>query len=512
MLGASTTSRRVRVVFSTFAAVAAAASVAASVVAAPSATNGRLAFSSNRSGQQEIYLANADGTDRTALGAQGNSPQWSPDGSRIAFSSNRDGNNEIYVMSADGSGQTRLTFGTDYESRPQWTADGSRLVYTRIVGVNWEIFRMNADGSNQVDLTNNPAVEWGQATSPQGTMIVFTREENGIGHLFVMTTDGKAVRRLTNTSAYDSYPSWSPSGNLILFTRDPGELWVMASDGTGAHQITNVGPSRVMLNGSWSPDGMKIVYTSCAANTLDNCTLSTANADASSAVDVSTPKTPLMDTFSGAQLNHDIWNGPFAIGGGTSASMTQANDELEVSIPSTAPLDPALGFISIAVNSQCTLAGAYDVQVDYRLLQWPDPVGVNVGFATNTSDFAFNYGMFVFDPGGGTGLSTGFPGGPGSNTFIPSVPPIGTLRLKRDGSTITAYRLTDTGWSAIQSTDGTTANQEVSLDVFSNAAPGTNGDVKIAYDNLRVSSGTFSCPTWWNDSNADWQPLPRSDG
>ncbi|MCH7838355.1 MAG: PD40 domain-containing protein, partial [Chloroflexi bacterium] len=36
-------------------------------------------------------------------------PSWSPDGTVIAFTSERDGNSEIYIMNADGSGQTRLT-------------------------------------------------------------------------------------------------------------------------------------------------------------------------------------------------------------------------------------------------------------------------------------------------------------------------------------------------------------------------------------------------------------------
>ena len=43
------------------------------------------------------------------LAADGGPQGWSPDGSRIAFTSARDGNFEIYVMDADGSNPTRLT-------------------------------------------------------------------------------------------------------------------------------------------------------------------------------------------------------------------------------------------------------------------------------------------------------------------------------------------------------------------------------------------------------------------
>jgi Tol biopolymer transport system component len=36
-------------------------------------------------------------------------PAWSPDGTRIAFASNRDGDWDIYVMDADGGNVRRLT-------------------------------------------------------------------------------------------------------------------------------------------------------------------------------------------------------------------------------------------------------------------------------------------------------------------------------------------------------------------------------------------------------------------
>jgi len=55
---------------------------------------------------------NPDGSNPTRLtkDSSDNSVRgWSPDGKQIAFTSNRDGNNEIYVMNADASRQTHLT-------------------------------------------------------------------------------------------------------------------------------------------------------------------------------------------------------------------------------------------------------------------------------------------------------------------------------------------------------------------------------------------------------------------
>jgi dipeptidyl aminopeptidase/acylaminoacyl peptidase len=74
----------------------------------------KLAFISTVSGEAQIYLANADGTNvkRLTTGSTNAQPTWSPDGSRILFSSNRQskaGNEfELFIMNADGSDQKMI--------------------------------------------------------------------------------------------------------------------------------------------------------------------------------------------------------------------------------------------------------------------------------------------------------------------------------------------------------------------------------------------------------------------
>jgi hypothetical protein len=87
----------------------------------------RIAFTSDRDGDLELYVMNADGTNQTRLTRSAgwdNGCSWSPDGSRLAFLSERDGNFEIYVMNADGTDQTRLTRDPAWNSIPSWSPDG----------------------------------------------------------------------------------------------------------------------------------------------------------------------------------------------------------------------------------------------------------------------------------------------------------------------------------------------------------------------------------------------------
>src|SRR5204863_5095230 len=90
-------------------------------------------------------------------------PSWSPDGAKLAFTSVRDGNWEIYVMNADGSGQTRLTNNAATDDVSAWSPGGAKIAFASNRDGNYEIYVMNADGTGQTRLTNTVADEFSPA-------------------------------------------------------------------------------------------------------------------------------------------------------------------------------------------------------------------------------------------------------------------------------------------------------------------------------------------------------------
>ena len=78
---------------------------------------------------------------------------------QIAFGTNRDGNDEIYVMNANGSGQTNLTNNPTEDLQPAWSHDGKQIAFSSDRNGNHEIYVMNADGSHITRLTDSPAFD-----------------------------------------------------------------------------------------------------------------------------------------------------------------------------------------------------------------------------------------------------------------------------------------------------------------------------------------------------------------
>ena len=225
----------------------------------------------------DVTVSGSRVTNLTNHSADEGSPAWSPDGARIAFTSDRDGNTEIYAMNADGSGVTRLTDHSAFDGGAAWSPDGARIAFTSDRGGITDIYAMNADGSGVTNLTNHSAHDSHPTWSPDGTRIAFASRRDGNAEIYAMNADGSGVTRLTSDSELDLHPAWSPDGARIAFTSyrdgDP-EIYVMNADGSGVTRLTN----RNARVPAWSPDGARIAF---AAGRGDNYEIYVMNANGS---------------------------------------------------------------------------------------------------------------------------------------------------------------------------------------------------------------------------------------
>ena len=87
----------------------------------------KIAFTSTRDGNSEVYIMNPDGSQQTNLtwhSARDLAPAWSPTGQHIAFNSDRDGIRDIYLMDANGKNVRKVFRSSAYREYPAWSPDG----------------------------------------------------------------------------------------------------------------------------------------------------------------------------------------------------------------------------------------------------------------------------------------------------------------------------------------------------------------------------------------------------
>jgi Tol biopolymer transport system component len=241
--------------------------------------NSKIAFSSMRDGNWELYVMDPDGSNpkNISLNTAKDLPVvWSPDGRKIAFQSNRTGAGDIYVMNSDGSGLTRLTTSTYADQAPTWSPDSQRIAFISKRDGNFDVFVMNADGTNQVNITRSVSPEYDPMWSPTENKIAFRSLRDGLTKHYVMNADGTNQIRLTGARVDESYMDWSPDGKRVAFASyfytpdyvEHYDVWVANADGSGGLNLLPITPYTGAgdFEPDWSPDGKTLAIGSTRYN------------------------------------------------------------------------------------------------------------------------------------------------------------------------------------------------------------------------------------------------------
>jgi Tol biopolymer transport system component len=221
----------------------------------------RIAFESNRSGVEGIWVSDADGSNAVEVflrtGWACGTPRWSPDGQRIACSA--EGNLSIYVIRASGGKPTRLTTHSADDVVPSWSRDGNWVYFTSNRSGRDEVWKVSAAGATAVQVTRNggdTAFE-----SPDGKSVYYIKRDFSRGLWKMPVSGGEESQVLPSVPGR----AFCPVNDGIYFIPAPGP------DGKFPIQFLSFATAKVKtvapmsgppIDGlSVSPDGRWILYS-----------------------------------------------------------------------------------------------------------------------------------------------------------------------------------------------------------------------------------------------------------
>jgi len=181
--------------------------------------------------QGDIWTVNINGGEafrRTVHPGYDYLPVYSPDGNQIAFTSNRFGNNDIFIIPADGGNAKRLTYYSSDDELSSWSTDGFLYFTTARLfkQIEWskEIYTVKPEGGTPYRALD--AVGFMPAKSPNGKFLLFVRGACRLSReaytgpankdLWLYDIAKDKYNRLTFYNGNDFYPQWA-SNNLIYF-------------------------------------------------------------------------------------------------------------------------------------------------------------------------------------------------------------------------------------------------------------------------------------------------------
>ena len=227
----------------------------------------RIAFASDRSGSEEIWVCNNDGSNPVSItssgGAKTGSPRWSPDGRQIAFDSAKAGSQDIYTVSAEGGPSRRLTTENSADVRPSWSKNGDWIYFGSNRTGDWQVWKIPSDGGAAIQVTRHGGREAFESTD--GQWLYCTKYPPTQGIWRVAVAGGEESQVLDH--GYQGLWAVLDSG-VALARLAPESVPAIEFFSFATRSLTTIRkPPKDLLRTNWfgtslavSPDGLWILY------------------------------------------------------------------------------------------------------------------------------------------------------------------------------------------------------------------------------------------------------------
>jgi Tol biopolymer transport system component/DNA-binding winged helix-turn-helix (wHTH) protein len=161
-----------------------------------------------------------------------NDAQPSPDGSRIAWSSSRTGFDEIWISNAAGENPLQLTHLNRFSRFPRWSPDGKWIAFLTFSPASTETYAINSEGRNLHLIAGGPYGHgYGDPSwSKDGKFIYFYSSRTGSFQIWKRSLESGIDLQLTKHGGFDPFESYD--GQTIYFYRfDSAGIWSLPVSG-----------------------------------------------------------------------------------------------------------------------------------------------------------------------------------------------------------------------------------------------------------------------------------------